>query len=119
MTTALQLGMPLDAVVAAATMNPARTMNFPEKVGTLEPGTTADVSVINLEQGSFEFEAHMNGAEMVAVVRDFGRWRPARGQNRGRGLELVHRMMDSAEVVPHERGTEVRLRRRLNAGSAR
>ena len=56
---------------------------------------------------------------MVAVVRDFGRWRPARGQNRGRGLELVHRMMDSAEVVPHERGTEVRLRRRLNAGSAR
>ncbi|TMM04724.1 MAG: GAF domain-containing protein [Actinobacteria bacterium] len=84
-----------------------------------EAAANAIEHAYGLEQGSFEFEAHMNGAEMVAVVRDFGRWRPARGQNRGRGLELVHRMMDSAEVVPHERGTEVRLRRRLNAGSAR
>jgi hypothetical protein len=30
-------------------------MNFPEKVGTLEPGVTADVAVLELAQGNFEF----------------------------------------------------------------
>src|SRR5689334_9070147 len=69
MTTALQLGMPLDAVVAAATVNPARAMNFPEKVGTLEVGTTADVAVINLEQGSFEYPDQ--GRQMLAVKQQF------------------------------------------------
>jgi len=55
MTVARHLGMPLDAVVAAATSTPARTMNFPEKVGTLEPGTTADVAVLEIQQGNFEY----------------------------------------------------------------
>ena len=55
MTVAMHLGMPLDAVVAAATSTPARAMNFPEKVGTLEPGTTADVAVLDIQQGNFEY----------------------------------------------------------------
>ena len=29
--------------------------NFPEKVGTLEPGVTADVAVLELQQGTFEY----------------------------------------------------------------
>jgi dihydroorotase len=69
MTTALHLGMPLDAVVAAVTSNPARAMNFPEKVGTLEPGTTADVAVINLEQGNFEYPDQAR--QMLAVKQQF------------------------------------------------
>src|SRR5204862_8161844 len=71
-----------------------------------------------LEQGSFELEAHMDGDEVLAIVRDFGRWRPPRGEHRGRGLELMDRMMDATEVHRDERGTEVRLRRRLRAGIA-
>ncbi|HEY3021738.1 MAG TPA: SpoIIE family protein phosphatase [Solirubrobacteraceae bacterium] len=84
-----------------------------------EAAANAIEHAYGLEQGSFEFEAHMEGDEMVACVRDFGRWRPARGQHRGRGLELMDRMMDSTEVHRHERGTEVRLRRRLRGGAAR
>jgi dihydroorotase len=55
MTEFLHLGMPLDQIIAGATVNPARAMNFPEKVGTLEPGVTADVAVLDLPQGSFDY----------------------------------------------------------------
>jgi dihydroorotase len=55
MTEFLHLGMPLEQVIAGVTINPARIMNFPEKVGTLEPGVTADVAILDLQQGSFEY----------------------------------------------------------------
>src|SRR5258705_12548654 len=55
MSEFLDLGMPLEQVIAGVTMNPAKIMNFPEKVGTLEPGVTADVAVLELAQGNFEF----------------------------------------------------------------
>jgi dihydroorotase len=55
MSEFLHLGMPLDQVIAGVTMNPAKIMNFPEKVGTLEPGVTADVAILELAQGNFEF----------------------------------------------------------------
>lgn len=69
MTVAMQLGMPLEAVVAAVTSNPARVMNFPEKVGTLAPGTTADVAVLDLQQGNFEYPDQ--GRQMMAVKQQF------------------------------------------------
>jgi dihydroorotase len=42
-------------VVACATTNPARAINAPERIGTLEPGAAADVAVLELEKGHFEF----------------------------------------------------------------
>jgi dihydroorotase len=59
MSEFLHLGMPLDQVIAGVTSTPAKVMNFPEKVGTLEPGVTADVAVLELAQGSFEFADQM------------------------------------------------------------
>jgi dihydroorotase len=55
MSEFLHLGMPLEQVIAGCTMNPAKIMNFPEKVGTLELGATADVAVLELAQGNFEY----------------------------------------------------------------
>ncbi len=55
MSEYLHLGLPLDQVIAAVTSTPARILNFPEKVGTLEPGVTADVAILELAQGSFEY----------------------------------------------------------------
>jgi dihydroorotase len=55
MSEFLHLGMPLDQVIAGATANPARAMNAPEKIGTLEPGVTADAAILELEQGSFDY----------------------------------------------------------------
>jgi dihydroorotase len=55
MSEFLHLGMPLEKVIAGATATPAKVMNFPEKVGTLAVGTTADVAVLELQQGNFEY----------------------------------------------------------------
>ena len=66
MSEFLHLGMPLEQVIAGATSTPARSMNFPEKVGTLEPGVTADVAILDLEQGSFEYN---DGARQMRTLK--------------------------------------------------
>jgi dihydroorotase len=66
MSEFLHLGMPLDQVIAGATSMPAAIMKFPEKVGTLETGVTADVAVLDLEQGSFEYN---DGARQMRTLK--------------------------------------------------
>jgi len=46
-------------------------------------------------------------------VRDFGRWRAPRGENRGRGLLLMEKLMDSVQIDRQPEGTEVHLKRML------
>ena len=55
MSEFLHLGMPIEQIIAGVTSAPATVMNFPEKVGTLEPGVTADVAVLELAKGEFPF----------------------------------------------------------------
>jgi GAF domain-containing protein/anti-sigma regulatory factor (Ser/Thr protein kinase) len=62
---------------------------------------------------SFEVTATVADDDLHIVVRDFGSWRPPRGQNRGRGTLLMQELMDAFEVRTTAEGTEVRLRRRL------
>ena len=54
MTAFLHFGMSLDQVIERVTVNPAKMLNYPDKVGTLEPGVNADVAVLELAQGNFE-----------------------------------------------------------------
>ncbi|MEP7304628.1 MAG: amidohydrolase family protein [Acidobacteriota bacterium] len=54
MTQFLHLGLTVEQVIERVTLTPTKVFKFPEKVGTLEPGVTADVTVIDLQQGSFE-----------------------------------------------------------------
>jgi anti-sigma regulatory factor (Ser/Thr protein kinase) len=62
----------------------------------------------------FEVEAALEGGEVVALVRDTGRWREKRGADqRGRGLRLIEGLMDQVEVSTDGEGTVVRMRRRL------
>jgi anti-sigma regulatory factor (Ser/Thr protein kinase) len=56
--------------------------------------------------------------EAVIQVRDFGRWRPPRGEHRGRGMRLMEGLMDAVRVDPGEGGTTVTLRRRLERVAA-
>ena len=63
--------------------------------------------------GDFVVRASNLDREVELEVRDFGFWRPPRGNtDRGRGLELMRRLMDSMKVVPGPEGTTVHLRRR-------
>jgi anti-sigma regulatory factor (Ser/Thr protein kinase) len=63
---------------------------------------------------TFEIEASEADGEVSIIVRDTGRWRPTRGQHRGRGLTIMEAAMDVVEVSPSDTGTEVRMRRRLS-----
>lgn len=51
----LNLGMPLEEVVRAATATPTRIIGREGELGTLKPGAIADVAVFELEEGDFEF----------------------------------------------------------------
>ncbi len=53
MTKMLLLGMPLEKVVELATVTPARAISQPQEVGSLKPGSPADIAVFDLVQGSF------------------------------------------------------------------
>ena len=54
MTQYLHLGLTVEQVIERVTLTPTKIYKFPEKLGTLEPGVTADVTIIDLQQGSFE-----------------------------------------------------------------
>ncbi len=51
----LLLGLSLRQVVERATLSPARVFNFGAAIGTLKPGSEADVSVFDLREGEFTF----------------------------------------------------------------
>jgi serine phosphatase RsbU (regulator of sigma subunit)/anti-sigma regulatory factor (Ser/Thr protein kinase) len=62
----------------------------------------------------FELDAARDDGHRIRVtVRDEGRWRPPRGVHRGRGVDLMHTLMDSVELDHTERGTVVVLERQL------
>jgi dihydroorotase len=55
MSKFLNMGFPLEQVIAMATVNPARMINRIPKLGTLQVGAPADVSVLELIEGPVEF----------------------------------------------------------------
>ena len=61
MSKFLALGMPLDQVIARATVNAARVFDVFNDRGTLNIGAPADVAVLELKDGTFEFLDNYNG----------------------------------------------------------
>jgi len=55
MSKFLNLGMPIDQVIARATVNAARVFPVFHGRGTLNVGAPADVAILELREGSFEF----------------------------------------------------------------
>ena len=64
-------------------------------------------------RAELDVELSYDAGRVRVTVRDKGRWRPPRGQNRGRGLPLMHSLMHTVDVTHGERGTVVVLERRL------
>ena len=56
----LRLGMTLDQVIARGTVNSAKAIPALKDFGTLRKGAVADISVLELAQGSFEFVDNVN-----------------------------------------------------------
>ena len=70
MSQYLHLGLSLDEVIECVTATPAAMLNYPEKVGSLEPDSPADVAVLDLEQGRFTFA---DGRRDDAQTRELSR----------------------------------------------
>jgi anti-sigma regulatory factor (Ser/Thr protein kinase) len=66
---------------------------------------------------TFDVFGSVSAGELVICIRDYGNWRPPRGQHRGRGTMLMQQLMDDFEVTTTGEGTEVRMRRKLGGGS--
>jgi anti-sigma regulatory factor (Ser/Thr protein kinase) len=62
---------------------------------------------------TFDLQATVVEDGVEIMIRDQGRWRPPRGQNRGRGTLLMQELMDHFEVSTGEEGTVVRMQRRI------
>jgi dihydroorotase len=60
MTEYLHLGLTVEQVIERVTLTPTKVFKFPEQHGTLEPGVTADVTVIDLQEGNFELIDQQN-----------------------------------------------------------
>jgi anti-sigma regulatory factor (Ser/Thr protein kinase)/putative methionine-R-sulfoxide reductase with GAF domain len=61
----------------------------------------------------FTLTATTDGGEVTLTVSDAGRWRPARGHDRGRGLTIIRAAMDSIDVASSDAGTRIVMRKRL------
>ena len=48
-------------------------------------------------------------AQLVVEVRDHGRWRPERQEDRGHGLQIMRGLVDTVDLQATESGTTVRL----------
>ena len=55
MSKFLNFGMNLNAVIAASTMNPSRIFPFLRDKGTLNIGAPADIAILELRRGDFDF----------------------------------------------------------------
>jgi dihydroorotase len=51
---AMRIG--LDQAIGMVTSNAARVFDYGAQIGTLRPGSEADVSIFELRDGKFEFE---------------------------------------------------------------
>jgi dihydroorotase len=56
MSKFLMLGMPLNQVIACATINASRVFPVFAGKGTLKQGAPADIAILDLREGSFEFD---------------------------------------------------------------
>jgi anti-sigma regulatory factor (Ser/Thr protein kinase) len=69
--------------------------------------------------GTVSVRLEHQGADVVALIADTGRWRPARGSFRGRGLMLIRGLSDDVTIERAGTGTSVRIRRALSGEGQR
>jgi dihydroorotase len=51
----LTIGMNLDQIIERVTLRPTRMFNFGLEIGTLRPGTVADITILEVREGPFIF----------------------------------------------------------------
>lgn len=65
-------------------------------------------------EATFTVRCEQEGRQITVTVRDAGRWRTTRPPGGGRGLELMHALVDSVTVSSDDGGTVVMMIRKLS-----
>ncbi|MGE5820654.1 MAG: amidohydrolase/deacetylase family metallohydrolase [Deltaproteobacteria bacterium] len=79
LTKFLALGLSMDQVIAACTINPARVIGWQDRLGSLEVGREADVAVLQLVDEPAKLRDCVGG-EMTVKQRIAARWTVRRGE---------------------------------------
>jgi dihydroorotase len=61
----MHLGMKLEDVIARATANPARTLGFPQGLGSLREGSYGDVAIFKMTEGDFVLQDSVKQSRTV------------------------------------------------------
>ncbi len=69
--------------------------------------------------GTVSVHLELQMPDVLATVRDTGRWRPPRGENRGRGTMFMRNCSDDLRIDHSPTGTNVVIRRRLGEEAPR
>ena len=64
-------------------------------------------------RGTVSVHVELDGVDVIARVVDTGNWRESRGEDRGRGTQMMRNASDELQVDTGPQGTEIRIRRRL------
>ena len=75
----MAMGMDLDKAIACVTVNPTKAFNFGVQIGTLRPGSEADISIFELQEGTFPFWDN-TGAQRMGRQRLVSKQTVCRGQ---------------------------------------
>jgi dihydroorotase len=68
MTELLTLGMSLPEIVATVTSNPARMLGMADRIGSLEVGRGADISVLDVQKGRFELSDNSGDTRVASEM---------------------------------------------------
>lgn len=79
-----------------------------------EACTNAVEHAYSMKEASFKVSAHYHGDYIVITIRDFGKWRSPRGENRGRGVGIMQAIMDKLDIQRTETGTLVTMRKEVD-----
>ncbi|MBI4276879.1 MAG: SpoIIE family protein phosphatase [Armatimonadetes bacterium] len=82
-------------------------------VACAEACTNVVEHAYGVADGDLEVAARRTDDGVEVVVRDWGQWRPPRGEGRGRGLDIIRGLIDGVEITSDSGGTLVRMERRL------
>ncbi|HEX5852563.1 MAG TPA: SpoIIE family protein phosphatase [Solirubrobacteraceae bacterium] len=87
---------------------------FDVTLSVSEAATNAIEHAYGAREASFIVRCEHDGQEVTVTVRDLGRWRTARPQGGGRGLEIMRALVDSVKIDSDEGGTVVTMTKRLS-----
>jgi serine phosphatase RsbU (regulator of sigma subunit)/anti-sigma regulatory factor (Ser/Thr protein kinase) len=87
---------------------------FDVTLSVSEAAANAIEHAYGANEAAFIVRCEQDDQQITVTVRDAGRWRTTRPPGGGRGLEIMHALVDDVKVSSDDRGTVVTMTKRLS-----